>query len=100
MTSARVLPADYDGMAIDYASYSIDDDRNVQLLDIAQREMLLEHQFTTIGSDGLLYYGVLCNGTKLVLGADEVPTFVVSQFVAAGKDVAPVAYRKGLTRSE
>lgn len=94
MTSS--LPAEYDGMKIDYAAYTTNEDRNLTLLDIAQREGLLEHVLTM--PDGA-HYAVLCNGRHLLLTAEEVPAFVLGVFVATGKDIRPIGYRTGLVHS-
>jgi hypothetical protein len=88
--------AEYDGARIDYARFTVNEDRNLTLLDIAGREELLEHRAST--PDGN-HYAVLCNGNRLLLAGEEVPGFVLGLFVAAGRDLAPIAYRHGLPRS-
>lgn len=95
---ATSLPAEYDGLLIDYAAITTNEDRNFALLDIAQREGLLEHRATT--PDDGSHYAILCNGQRLLLTVEEIPPFVLALFVAAGKDISPITYRTGLGHSE
>lgn len=97
----RQLPAEYDGVSIDYAAFAVNEYLLMTLLEIAQRAGLLEYESSLPSRDGddSQHYALLCNGTRLVLTDDEIPPFVLGLFVAAGKDLAPIAYRRGLVRS-
>lgn len=98
MTTAAPWRAEYGGLVIDYSAFTNNDDRNLALLAVAERENLLAHVGTLDGEHDT-YYVVLCNGQRLLLTSTEVPSFVLALFVAAGRDIAPVAYRTGLSHS-
>lgn len=96
--TADTSPSDarYRGMEYDYSAFTVNDDRNLTLLSIAEAENLLEHLPAL--PDG--YYAIRCNGRRLLLTAAEVPPFVLAVFIMAGRDIRPIAYRTGLVSSE